>query len=189
MLPTVRLTLTSSRGFGLRAARTFTTSHARHAKNQLFASVRHPTDLHTYQQLAASARAPLLTLWTASWCGACGAAEPLLRSLVGAGVGEPEGGVAFCSVQLDAPDIMSGGGGDSAAAAGGLGMMYMVTSVPTLLSFDAAGPVAASKVVDARRLGDRAFLEEWIRSEARRSSGGGGGGGGGVLGGLFAGWR
>ncbi|KAI0399252.1 hypothetical protein F4802DRAFT_611019 [Xylaria palmicola] len=172
------------RGFGSHATRSFATSRASQAKNQIYASVRRPDDFHTYQLLSSSARTPLLTLWTASWCGACRSAAPLLRSLVESGVGEAEGGVTLCAVELDAPDV----------AAAGLGTTYMITSIPTLLSFDAGEAMTATKVVDPRRLGDRAFLEEWIRNEARRhggrgGGGGGGGGGTGVLGGLFGGWR
>ncbi|KAI1823740.1 hypothetical protein F4861DRAFT_509134 [Xylaria intraflava] len=156
-----------------RAARTFTTSRPQRAKNEIYASVRRPEDLHTYQLLP---RAPLLTLWTTSWCATCRSVAPLLESLVSAGVGEREGGVAFCAVDFDAPDIM----------ALGLGLTYAVTSVPTLLSFGAGG-VLGRRVVDGRLLADRAFLEEWIREEARLGAGTGGGTGG--FGGLFRGWR
>lgn len=101
------------------------------------------------------------------------------------GVGEAEGGVAFCEVECDAPDV----------AAAGLGLTYMINSVPTLLSFSDAGlPVAESRVEDAARMTDEAFLEEWIRDEARRGRGGGiggdgGGGGRGGFWGLFGGLR
>jgi len=120
---------------------------------------------------------------------------PLIRSLVeDERVGEAEGGVAFCTVEFDAPDIMnssdyssSGGGG-----VGGLGGTFMINSVPTLLSFNDAGdPVTRTKVTDVRNLSSREFLEEWIRREARESGSGGRGSGGvgGILGGLFGGWR
>ncbi|KAI0906143.1 hypothetical protein F4823DRAFT_94655 [Ustulina deusta] len=176
----------SSRGFGVRVvARGFATSRASRAQNQIYASVRRPGDLHTYQLLCSSARTPLLTLWTTSWCGTCRVVAPLIASLVESGVGEREGGVAFCTVEFDAPDIMSGEGGGG----GGLGMTYMITSIPTLLSFDAGEAMTGTKVTDGRKLADRAFLEEWIRNEARRHGGRGGGGGNGVLGGLFGGLR
>lgn len=68
----------------------------------------------------------------------------------------------------------------------GLGLSYMITSVPTLLSFDAGEAQVETKVADGNKLKDRNFLEEWIRSEARRHGGrGGGGGGGSIFGGLF----
>jgi hypothetical protein len=115
--------------------------------------------------------------------------QPLLSSLVEAGVGEAEGGVAFCAVEYDAPDVMAA----STGIGGGLGMAYMITSIPTLLAFDDRGePRTDTKVTDGRQLTDRRFLEEWIRNEARRNGGGGGGGGGsgtGILGGLFGSWR
>ncbi|KAI1155472.1 hypothetical protein F4825DRAFT_407881 [Nemania diffusa] len=178
-----RITLAqTSRGFGQRiATRRFATSRASHAKNRIYTPVRRPDDFNTYQLLSSSSRTPLLTLWTTSWCSTCRVVHPLLESLVASGIGEAEGGVAFCIVEYDAPDIMSGGDG-------GLGMTYMITSIPTLLSFDAGEAMKETKVTDGRKLADPAFLEEWIRNEARRH-GGRGGGGTGVLGGLFGGWR
>ncbi|KAI1749305.1 hypothetical protein F4782DRAFT_311902 [Xylaria castorea] len=191
MSPIARVPLAQTyRGFGLRVTRNFATSRASRAKNQIYASVRRPEDFHTYQLLSSSARTPLLTLWTTSWCGTCRIVGPLVRSLVESGVGEHEGGVAFCTVEYDAPDIMSGvagGGGE-----GPLGLTYMITSIPTLLSFDAGEAMTDTKVTDARKLADQAFLEEWIRNEARRHGGRGGGGGGGgtgIFGGLFGGLR
>ncbi|KAI8953428.1 hypothetical protein F4801DRAFT_132591 [Xylaria longipes] len=184
MSPIARVSLAqTSRGFGLRVTRSFATSQASRAKNQIYNSVRRPDDFHTYQLLSSSARTPLITLWTTSWCGTCRVVSPLIKSLVESGVGEQEGGVAFCTVEYDAPDIMSG------ASGGGLGMTYMITSIPTLLSFDAGEAMTDTKVADARKLADRAFLEEWIRNEARRHGGRGGGGGTGVFGGLFGGLR
>lgn len=94
--------------------------------------------------------------------------------MLASGVGEAEGGLAYCEVEYDAPDVMGEG----------LGMDYMITSIPTLLSFDAQEAQTQTKVVDARKLADRRFLEEWLRNEARRH-GGRGGGGGSLLGGLF----
>ncbi|KAI0547546.1 hypothetical protein F4679DRAFT_361040 [Xylaria curta] len=183
MSPIVRVSLTQTyRGFGLRVTRSFSMSPALRAKNQIYASVRRPEDFHTYQLLSSSARTPLITLWTTSWCGTCRVVGPLIKSLVESGIGEQEGGVAFCTVEYDAPDIMSGSGG-------GLGMTYMITSIPTLLSFDAGEAMTETKVTDGKKLADRAFLEEWIRNEARRHGGRGGGGGKGVFGGLFGGLR
>ncbi|KAI1362426.1 hypothetical protein F5Y08DRAFT_274017 [Xylaria arbuscula] len=149
-------------------------------------SIRRPADFETYKLLSSSARTPLLTLWTTSWCGTCRAVTPLIKSLVESGVGEQEGGVAFCTVEYDAPDIMSSADGET------LGMTYMITGIPTLLSFDAGEAMVQTKVSDGRKLADREFLTEWIRNEARRHGGrggGGGGGGGGLFGGLFGGLR
>ncbi|KAI1431315.1 hypothetical protein GGR50DRAFT_698153 [Xylaria sp. CBS 124048] len=187
-LPIVRVKLTQT--LRPRVARNFATSRAQRAKNQIYDPVRRPDDLNTYQRLASSSRIPLLTLWTTSWCATCRVVSPLLRRLVAEeGVGEDEGGVAFCTVEYDAPDMMTSGSG-----AGGLGMTYAITTVPTLISFDAGGaPAVGSRVTDGRRLADRAFLEEWIREEARRGNGGGSGGGGSGgnsgIGGLIRGWR
>ncbi|KAB5559837.1 hypothetical protein GE09DRAFT_70564 [Coniochaeta sp. 2T2.1] len=136
------------------------------AKNQIFDNVRNLDQFHTYQLLSSSSRTPLLTLWTTSYCSTCRTVSPLLKSLVESGVGEEEGGVGFCEVEYDAPDVMSAG----------LGLTYMINSVPTLLSFDAQEAQTQAKVSDARQLSDRRFLEEWIRTEARRHGGRGGGG-------------
>ncbi|KAI1140983.1 hypothetical protein F5Y05DRAFT_294160 [Hypoxylon sp. FL0543] len=161
-------------------ARAFSVSRRRSAANQIYASVRRPDDFHTYQLLSSSSRTPLITLWTTSWCATCHVIAPLIKSIIESGVGEAEGGVGYCEVQFDAPDIMSGG----------LGTEYMITSIPTLLSFDAGEAQIQTKIADGRRMADRPFLEDWIRNEARRHGNRGGGGGGqGILGGLFGSWK
>ena len=58
--------------------------------------------------------------------------------------------------------------------AAGLGSTYMITTVPSLLAFDAQEAQVQTKVTDGRKLSDRAFLEAWIRMEARRHGGRGG---------------
>lgn len=122
----------------------------------LFRSVRNLDQFHTYQLLSASSRTPLLTLWTTSYCPTCRTIEPLIKSMVESGVGEAEGGVAYCTVEYDAPDVM----------AAGLGLTYMINSIPTLLSFDAQEAQTDTKVSDGRQLSDRRFLEEWCVSES-----------------------
>ena len=159
--------------------RTFATTQRLRAQNRIYTPVRCPDDLHTYQLLSSSSRQPLITLWTASWCAACRVVSPLLQSVIESGAGEAEGGIGYCIVDYDAPDMMSGG----------LGMTYMITSIPTLLSFDAGEAQIQTKVTDATKLADRSFLEEWIRTEARRRGGRSGGGGSGILGGLFGSWK
>ncbi|KAI1212844.1 uncharacterized protein F4807DRAFT_457641 [Annulohypoxylon truncatum] len=161
-------------------SRNFSTSMRLRITNQVYSCVRRPDDLHTYLLLSSSSRTPLITFWTTSWCATCHVVAPLLKSVIESGVGEAEGGVGYCEVQYDSPDIMSGG----------LGMEYMVTSIPTLLSFDAGEAQVRTKVSDGKRMADRSFLEDWIRNEAKRHGGRGGGSGGiGVLGGLFGSWR
>lgn len=157
----------------------FSTSRKLSAKNQVFASVRNLDQFHNYQLISSSARTPLLTLWTTSWCPTCRVVSPLLQELIESGVGEAEGGVGYCTVEYDAPDVMEAG----------LGLTYMINSIPTLLSFDAQEAQVETKVTNGRQLSDRKFLEEWIRTEARRHGGRGGGGSGGspfsVFGALF----
>ncbi|KAK4200266.1 hypothetical protein QBC40DRAFT_280221 [Triangularia verruculosa] len=152
----------------------FSTSPKVDAKNQVYASVRNLDQFHTYQLLSGSSRTPLLTLWSASYCPTCKVVEPLIRELVESGVGEAEGGVGYCEVEFDAPDVMSAG----------LGMTYTINALPTLLSFDAQEAQVETKITDARKMANRQFLEEWIRTEARRQ-GNRGGGGGNFLSSLF----
>ncbi|KAK3695522.1 hypothetical protein B0T22DRAFT_455521 [Podospora appendiculata] len=154
----------------------FSTSRKAEVPNQVYNSVRNLDQFHTYQLLSSSSRTPLLTLWTTSYCSTCGVVAPLIRELVESGIGEEEGGVGYCEVEYDAPDIMSAG----------LGLTYMIHSVPTLLSFDAQEAQTQTKVTDARKLSDPKFLEEWIRNEARRQGNRGAGGGTG-LGDFFSG--
>ncbi|TPX14855.1 uncharacterized protein E0L32_004964 [Thyridium curvatum] len=156
------------------SSRPLSTSRKLQAKNQIYASVRRPEDLDTYIMLSAAARQPLLTLWTASWCPPCRTVHPLVEALVASGVGQAEGGVGFCAVEYDAPDV----------AAAQLGAVYMVNSLPALLSLDAGeAGLVRNRLVDGRKLADRRVLEEWIRAEARRQGHRGGGGGGGLFGG------
>ena len=138
--------------------------------------VRNLDQLYTYQLISSSSRTPLLTLWTTSWCPTCRTVDPLLRNLVESGVGEAEGGVGYCTVEYDAPDVV----------AAGLGLTYMIRSVPTLLSFDAQEAQIDTKVTDGKQLTDRKFLEDWIRTEARRHGSRGGGGPGGIHFNIFA---
>lgn len=85
--------------------------------------------------------------------------------------------MSLVTVEFDSPDIMSGNPS--------LAMTYMITSIPTLLSFDAGEAQTMTKISDARKLADKEFLKEWIRTEARRHGGRGGGGGSSLFGGLF----
>jgi hypothetical protein len=83
--------------------------------------------------------------------------------------------VAFCEVDLDASDVMSSG----------VGMRYMITSLPTLLSFDRGEVIEESRVADVRCLRNKEKMREWIERAARRGSGMTGEGGGRLFGGLF----
>lgn len=138
-------------------------------------SVRNVNSLHTYLSLSTASNVPLLTLWTASWCPSCRAIAPLLRSLIHeARVGEDRGGVNYVPVEFDAPDAAS------------LASEYMITSIPTLLAFDARRGEPSARIADARKMADRRFLVDWINEQA---SGGKGGGGGSAFGGLFGSWK
>lgn len=99
----------------------------------------------------------------------------MLRSLIESGVGEAEGGVNYVPVEFDAPDAME------------LGTTYMISSIPTLLAFDARRGEPVARLMDAKKMADRQFVQDWIRNEASRY--GGGGGGGSVFNGLFGNWK
>lgn len=101
----------------------------------------------------------------------------MIEKLINSGVGEDEGGVSYCEVEYDAPDIIDSG----------LAMTYMITSMPTLMSFDRGEAQTGTKVVDAKKMTDKEWLRAWIRNEARRQGTGGSGGtfGSALFGGLF----
>ncbi|CAG8951749.1 hypothetical protein HYFRA_00005551 [Hymenoscyphus fraxineus] len=160
--------------------RHFSSTKENKEKNRIYNPVRRPDDFQSYLLMSTSSRKPLLTFWTASYCNTCRTVAPLIHDLIESGVGEEEGGVSFCEVEYDAPDIMSSG----------FGMTYMITSMPTLLSFDRGEAQTDTKLVDPRKLRDTTFMKEWIRNEARRRGGGSGGdgvpaSGTGLFGGLF----
>ena len=141
-------------------------------------SVRRSDEFQSYLSLSTSSRTPLITFWTASYCNTCKTVSPILSELIEAGVGEEEGGVAFCEIEYDSQDIMDSG----------LGMTYMITSMPTLLSFDRGEAQMKTKITDPKSMSDKEWLKEWIRTEARRQGEGGGGSGTmgpGIFGGLF----
>jgi len=169
----------SSRKVVYRPLRSFSTTPSNPAKNRIYTVIRNPEELSNYILLSASSRTPLITLWTSSWCPTCRTVSPILEELISSGVGEQDGGVSYAEVEYDAPDMMSSE----------LGLQYMITKIPTLLSFDRSEAQSESKVVDGRKLVDRQFLKEWIENEARRKGNGGGGGSwapnGSLLGALF----
>ncbi|KUJ14388.1 uncharacterized protein LY89DRAFT_650170 [Mollisia scopiformis] len=155
--------------------RDFSTSKAQAAKNCIYAPVRRPDEFQSYLLLSTSSRIPLLTFWTASYCNTCRAVSPILNELIKSGIGEEEGGVSFCEIEYDSPDIMNDG----------LGMTYMITSMPTLLSFDRGEAQTGTKVTDPKQMKNKEWLKEWIRNEARRQGSGGAGLGTFGFGGLF----
>lgn len=67
----------------------------------------------------------------------------------------------------------------------GLAGEYFITSIPTLLAFRKGLAQSKNKLVENTELGNRAFLESWVREEAAR--GGERSGGGGLFEGIFGG--
>jgi hypothetical protein len=99
-----------------------------------------------------------------------------LNSLISSGVGEAEGGVAYCEVEFDSSEITDSD----------FGMQYMITSMPTLLKIDRGEVMEQSRTKDVTKMKDKEWLKAWIEREARRKGGGGGGViGSGLFGGLF----
>lgn len=84
--------------------------------------------------------------------------------------------MAFAEIELDSPDI------------GEVAGRFVVTSVPTLVSFSAGEMQGATRVTDVAKLKDARFLREWIEAESRRGGGGGAGGSKSIFGGLFGSW-
>jgi len=174
----LRLSIANRFHFSIPVARQFSTTKVNSAnKNRIYDVVRRPDDFESYLLLSTSSRKPLITFWTASYCNTCRTVSPIITSLLESGVGESEGGVSFCEIEYDAQDIMDSG----------FGMRYMITSMPTLLSFDGGEAQTQSKLVDPNKMRDAEFMREWIRNEARKRGGGSGGSGsgGGLFGGLF----
>lgn len=94
---------------------------------------------------------------------------PLLKELVERDrVGCSEGGVGFVEVEVDSPTI------------GDLPSRYIVNSIPMLLSFSRQEPQMETRVAAVSQLKEKAFLTQWVETEARR--GGAGGAGGSLLG-------
>ncbi|KAH7130396.1 hypothetical protein B0J11DRAFT_523094 [Dendryphion nanum] len=168
-----------TRGLALRIPKPqrgfLTGSSNRPNENRIFNNVRTPDDLHTLTMLSATDNRPLITLWSASWCSTCQAVKPLIKELIeDERVGQEEGGLAFAEVELDSPLI------------GDLGVKYLITSMPTLLSFSRQEPQLETKITRPEQLKNRQFLRDWLLVEAGRG-GRAGGSGGSLLGNLFGG--
>ncbi|ESZ91792.1 hypothetical protein SBOR_7822 [Sclerotinia borealis F-4128] len=174
-------------------SRKFASTPTKHAQNRIYTPIRYPTDLTTYLSISTSTSLPLLTLWTTSYCSTCKTIAPLLHNIIESGTGEAEGGVLYAEVEYDAPDMMDEG----------LGMRYMVTSVPMLVGFwrgEVMGGVSGGggggggqgerlRSREIQGMG-REGLEEWVRGAARKGSEWREGhpGGEGLFGGLWKGW-
>lgn len=68
---------------------------------------------------------------------------------------------------------------------GDLGVVYRVTSIPSLLAFSRGEPQMETMIRNPRDIKSKEFLRQWLETEARR--GGEGGVGGSLFGGLFGG--
>jgi len=98
-----------------------------------------------------------------------------MHSLLSNGIGETStSSVNYCEVEYDSPDISETD----------LAMRYMITNIPTLVTFDRGEIITATKITDVEKLKDENYLIEWIENEAKRK-GQGTGPEGGLFGGLF----
>ncbi|KAK5133346.1 hypothetical protein LTR08_007780 [Meristemomyces frigidus] len=151
------------------ARRTFTTTTPTLTRNRIYPdTVRHEDILSTLILFSASTRVPLITLWMTNWCPSCKVVSPLIRELIEKDrVGEAEGGVSFVEVEMDSPDL---------GGLGGLPLQYGINNMPTLLAFDRQEPQVDTKLMRLDDMKNKAFLTQWIKTEAaRRGSGGAGG--------------
>ena len=140
--------------------------------DQLHNSIRSPSELDTLTLLSASSRKALITLWTASWCPSCRIVAPIVREVT-----EEENvrDVGYAEVEFDSPDI------------GDLAQRYMITGIPTLLSFSRQEAQLRTRLTDVNVMRDKAALRQWLEEEAGRGATGGKGGSS-SLGALF-GWE
>ncbi|XPS99508.1 hypothetical protein M3J09_008682 [Ascochyta lentis] len=140
-------------------------------KNRIFDNIRHPQDLHTLTLLNAADNRALITFCSATWCATCRDVRSVLRELVEEErVGEREGGVGVVEVEIDSTLI------------GDLPVTYRISSLPTLLAFSRQEAQFETVLTRPGEMRDRAFLREWVLSEARRGGRKGGGGGAGLFG-------
>ena len=150
------------------ARRTFTTTPTL-SKNRIYpTTIRREEELETLTLMSASSRVPLITFWMTNWCQSCKVVSPLIRELIEKdGIGEAEGGVSFVEVERDSPDL---------GGVGGLALRYGINSMPTLLAFDRQEPQIETKLARLDDMKSRAFLTQWIKTEAARHGSGGAGG-------------
>ena len=128
-------------------------------------SIRSPSELDTLTLLSASSRTALITLWTASWCPSCRIVAPAVREVIEEGwTSQHSSGVGYAEVEFDSPDI------------GELAQRYMITGIPTLLSFSRQEAQLRTRLTNVNVMRDKAALRQWLEEEAGRGVGGGKGG-------------
>lgn len=157
------------------ARRAFATTPPKRAKNRIYpTTIRREDELQTLVLMSASTRVPLITLWMTNWCQSCKIVSPMIRELLEKdGVGEALGSVAYVEVEMDSQDL---------GGVGGLALRYGINSMPTLLAFDRQEPQLETKVARLEDLKSKAFMTNWIETEAARH---GSGGAGGLFSGVF----
>ncbi|QIX01666.1 hypothetical protein AMS68_007183 [Peltaster fructicola] len=103
-----------------------------------------------------------------NWCQSCKVVSPLIKQLIQEErIGEDVGGISYVEVEMDSPDL---------GGVGGLAMRYGINSIPTLLAFDRQEPQLLTKTSRLDDLKSKAFLIDWIKTEAARQGQGGAGG-------------
>jgi len=131
----------------LNKSRLFHTSPILH---RIFNPVRSEDEFNTLLSLSATNSAPLITLWTASWCSTCHSVSPILQNLV---EDRDEGGkgavLGFTEVAIDLPDTRI------------LQERYMITTVPTIIAFH-RNQVIFKRLAGAGDVKKRDVLEAWL---------------------------
>lgn len=154
------------------AARRFSTAST--SKNLIYNPIRNEQEFNETLLLSTSACRALITLWTASWCSTCRAVAPIIQEFLSADATATLGDVPpvnYAEIEMDSPDMVE------------VNPRYMIRSVPMLLAFSRGEPQMETVVTDAKKIGNRQFLEEWVKNEAFR--GGQGGAGGSLFGAMF----
>lgn len=100
---------------------------------------------------------------------------PLIREVIEEGwTSQHVNNVGYAEVEFDSPDI------------GELAQRYMITGIPTLLSFSRQEAQLQTRLTNVNEMRDKAALRQWLEEEAGRGAAGGKGGSS-SLGALF-GW-
>ncbi|KAI5820166.1 hypothetical protein BZA77DRAFT_341399 [Pyronema omphalodes] len=149
MLPpplTLRITLARSVR-SVQSIRRFTTpsSSSSSSSVRIFDPITRNDDFHTTTRLSTTANTPPNHLL-----------DRILLSLMSEYQAE-DPGVMFCEVELDAM------GGNIAELAG----RYMISTLPTLLTFKRGEPIPDSRWTDIRAMSKKERIAEWIEEQAK----------------------
>jgi len=155
----------------------FSTSSSFSVHNRVYDSIRIPPTFHDYLRTCSASNTLFLALFTSSACTPCRTINPLLEDLIRSRRPLPEdkfSALALAEVELDSPDDSNGRMTD-------LGVMWGVTSMPTLIGFGGRrADRITERLTDTRMMSDRTRMEQWINEQMQKgdpspSQGAGGG--------------